>query len=173
MFAKKKEHIIRHFYAFFIVLLFLLILIVLFPRIDILTYNFLSGMQSYYLTAIMNLFSFLGSFGFILVISAVLIVYLFYHKKRKEINFYISSVVGGELLVYVLKQIIERERPSGILSSGLSDFSFPSGHAFVSLVAYGAMALLLQYKKEKTSDYVFIIPVFNRSKQNLFRRALA
>lgn len=159
MLAKKKRHIIRHFYVGIVILLFLLVLVAIFPKVDILTYNFLSPIKSSYIIAIMKFISFLGNFEFILVISAVLIIYLLYHKKKKEINFYVSSVVGGELLVYVLKHVIGRERPLSFLSSGLTDYSFPSGHAFVSLVAYGAMALLLRYKNEKMSDYIFIIPL--------------
>ena len=53
------------------------------------------------------------------------------------------ALVGGELLNLVLKDVFQRPRPlhSEILSS--QSWSFPSGHAMESLIAYGMLVYLL------------------------------
>ena len=56
---------------------------------------------------------------------------------------WLIALVGGELLNLVLKGLFQRPRPlhSEILSS--QSWSFPSGHAMASLVAYGMLVYLL------------------------------
>ncbi|MCC6773994.1 MAG: phosphatase PAP2 family protein, partial [Gemmatimonadaceae bacterium] len=55
-----------------------------------------------------------------------------------------AAVVGASILNWTLKQVIQRPRPaysSAFIADG--SFSFPSGHAMVSLVAYGMLAYLV------------------------------
>ena len=56
---------------------------------------------------------------------------------------WLIALVGGEVLNLVMKGLFQRPRPlhSEILSS--QSWSFPSGHAMASLVAYGMLVYLL------------------------------
>ena len=56
---------------------------------------------------------------------------------------WVIALIGGEALNQFLKRLIHRPRPlqSSILSS--QSWSFPSGHAMVSLIAYGMLAYVL------------------------------
>ena len=56
---------------------------------------------------------------------------------------WVVALIGGEALNAFLKRLIRRPRPlhSAILSS--QSWSFPSGHAMESLVAYGMVAYVL------------------------------
>jgi undecaprenyl-diphosphatase len=51
---------------------------------------------------------------------------------------------AGKLLNVWLKELIARERPlGGVLVGGHESYSFPSGHAMMSLLLYGYLAILL------------------------------
>ena len=57
---------------------------------------------------------------------------------------YVTAVAGGGGLDLLLKQAIRRQRPieaTAIIHVG--GFSFPSGHAMLSVVFYGMIAYLL------------------------------
>ena len=74
-----------------------------------------------------------------LVVAMVLVI----RREGLLVEAWIIALLGGELLNGTLKRIIHRPRPpySVILSS--QSWSFPSGHAMESLVAYGMAAYLL------------------------------
>lgn len=53
----------------------------------------------------------------------------------------ILAIVGGEALIYGLKALFHRARPDPIYAH--LGYSFPSGHSFLSLTLYGALAYWL------------------------------
>jgi undecaprenyl-diphosphatase len=79
-------------------------------------------------------------------------------KNWKKLLLLFSTVAGGALLNLVLKNIFLRIRPeiSGAYRVE-TGYSFPSGHAMISLVFYGVVAYLaLSYVKSKKWK-IFII----------------
>nr|WP_226668813.1 phosphatase PAP2 family protein [Metabacillus litoralis] len=54
--------------------------------------------------------------------------------------------VGGGLLVQLLKHTYQRERPSIIEVIDAVGYSFPSGHAMVSLIFYGFLTYIMARK---------------------------
>lgn len=56
------------------------------------------------------------------------------------------NFIGVYLLNFLIKNIIERPRPVGINLITESGFSFPSGHAMVSMAFYSYLAYLLNKK---------------------------
>jgi undecaprenyl-diphosphatase len=53
-------------------------------------------------------------------------------------------VLGGELFVWIIKNIIERPRPP--LTNALvieNSYSFPSGHSFIAIAFYGLITFFL------------------------------
>ncbi|MGD7045211.1 phosphatase PAP2 family protein [Jeotgalibacillus proteolyticus] len=80
------------------------------------------------------LFEFLGSEWFLGSLSILAVLYLWFkHKNYFAMVIVLLAVAGGNVLSKVLKTWMERDRP---VSGGIEEtFSFPSGHAMVSLIA--------------------------------------
>jgi membrane-associated phospholipid phosphatase len=78
--------------------------------------------------------------GVTLVTASVLLL----RRSFAQATFMGAAVAGGEGLNVLLKAAFERPRPSfaePLATAG--GFSFPSGHAMMSLIAYGALAGLI------------------------------
>jgi membrane protein DedA with SNARE-associated domain/membrane-associated phospholipid phosphatase len=88
--------------------------------------------------------SFLGSPGFVAVWSLVVCVVLLKQRQRVLLVGWIGALAGGGLLDLGLKLAFRRPRPTWeapyLVEHG---WSFPSGHAMGSLVAYGMLAYVL------------------------------
>jgi undecaprenyl-diphosphatase len=81
----------------------------------------------------------------IVAFGAMVIAIIFALLKRwRHLIALIFSVVGGELFVWFIKNIIERPRP--LLVNALTpetSFSFPSGHSFVAVSFYGLLGYFI------------------------------
>jgi undecaprenyl-diphosphatase len=86
----------------------------------------------------------LGSPAFIGTWGLALAVVLLVQRRYLLVAGWIVALAGGGLLDAVLKQVFHRPRPiwdTPLLSA--HGWSFPSGHAMGSLIAYGMLAYLL------------------------------
>lgn len=75
------------------------------------------------------------------VLLASLLI-LAYHRRRLEIDGMLVCLGGAAFLNYLLKQLFERSRPELFRVVEAAGYSFPSGHAMVSLCLYGMLAFL-------------------------------
>ncbi|PPS39202.1 phosphatase PAP2 family protein [Chroococcidiopsis sp. TS-821] len=107
--------------------------------------------------------TFLGDPTILFIICLVLGVWLYRHQRRSAANTLAIAYLGALLLQFVLKPVFTRERPAlweqFIL---LRDYSFPSGHALMSLVVYGLISYILtgyfpQRQKLITSITVLLV----------------
>jgi len=88
--------------------------------------------------------TFLGDPIVLFVFCLVLGVWLYKHHRRSAANTLAIAYIGALLLQFVLKQVFTRERPQFWEQFiKLRDYSFPSGHAVMSLVIYGLIAYIL------------------------------
>ena len=102
--------------------------------------------------------SFLGS---PVVLSVLGVAFAIYFVKRHAWIFlasWISALAGAGILDWVLKATVKRPRPAYAVAilHGHS-FSFPSGHALASLMAYGMTAyfvIVLRVKKSLSREIV-------------------
>lgn len=103
-----------------------------------------------FLDVLMPFVSFLGSFGMIWIVLAVVLIIT---KKHKQLGYSLSAnlifnFVGCNLII---KPIVARIRPYEInqsielLVSAPHDYSFPSGH---TLFAFGAATIIFLYNKK-------------------------
>jgi membrane-associated phospholipid phosphatase len=84
----------------------------------------------------------LGSQWVFVPLTLAVTVVLVIRKEGLLLQGWLLAFAGGFLLNTVLKNAIHRPRPQA--SAGLyHSWSFPSGHAMVSLVAYGMLGYLL------------------------------
>lgn len=84
----------------------------------------------------------MGSAAALLPVIAVTALWLLLRGARRTLLYWLGSVLVAELLVQVLKVSLGRQRPSE-LYAGIESFSFPSGHATMSMVVFGLLAFLL------------------------------
>lgn len=92
----------------------------------------------------MLLITYLGKWQIVIPAVCAVSTILLLFKRRHYFLALIVSVGGGELFVWITKNIIERTRPPLInaLSPEMS-YSFPSGHAFVAIAFYGFLGYIL------------------------------
>ena len=89
-----------------------------------------------------------------IIITALVSTYLLCWTKNRsfviEAVFLNSCLFSTWAVMEYLKYWFERSRPAGEALTAASGFSFPSGHAMVSIAFYGFMAyLLIRYTKNK------------------------
>ncbi|GEK91972.1 phosphatase PAP2 family protein [Alkalibacterium kapii] len=108
----------------------------------------------------------LGDGWFIALLTVVISGYAGFYKKNKQIAWWylITVSLGAGALNQIVKFIFQRERPSGfdpLIEQG--GYSFPSGHAMGSMIAYGALLFLIirTYSKWKVilPATIIIIPL--------------
>ena len=112
-------------------------------QIDLTVSQFLHAHTEPPFTAAMLIVSLAGS-ALILIASLALAAYFAWRRRWYELILLVLAVGGGELLNLLLKAIFSRNRPSfpdPLIT--LTSFSFPSGHAMVSLIFYGLLAYLI------------------------------
>ncbi len=70
-------------------------------------------------------------------------VFFIWRRKWLRLGVWIAALVGGEILDLLLKNLFARPRPTFAdpLATALF-YSFPSGHATMSLITYGFLAYL-------------------------------
>ena len=94
------------------------------------------------LTAIMQVFTALGSTAGLTILTAICAVLLFMRGHRVRALVLTATMVGSSLLTVALKEIFRRARPSTdtLLGNPASTTSFPSGHSFNTAVFAGLLA---------------------------------
>jgi len=124
--------------------------------IDEATNSFSQKIQIDFLVQIAKAISWLLEPINMVIVSIIISVFLLKRSKKDALLFSITMLLAG-LLIYILKNIIERIRPENALIAE-SNFSFPSGHALASLVFFGFLAyFLLKRTKSKTKKFVITI----------------
>lgn len=102
------------------------------------------------------LFHNLGEIKFIIVATVIMLLYIAIFKKDFHGVLFVLLTVGvGNGLNQLLKRIFARPRPE--IEDQLSSFSFPSGHAQISVLFFLTLAYLiskwLKNKKWKFTTY--------------------
>lgn len=99
----------------------------------------------------------LGSVWFISAVGFFIILYLWFREGDKwGIIFFLISLIGGGLIIVMLKQYYQINRPSINEQIDAVGYSFPSGHAMGSLILYGFIVyLILRSKLSKTVKVIY------------------
>ena len=84
----------------------------------------------------------LGDVEVVLPVVIAALAWFVWHRLWPTSLFWILATGMAELLVKVLKWLLQRTRPVS-LYQGLELYSFPSGHATVAVVVYGFLAFLV------------------------------
>ncbi len=127
--------------CFFIILYF----VVRFDSLQMDTYFyniFHDKIESEFMTSFYKIFTYLGSFYTLMIIALLMLIVL--KNKKLGIGLSVNLIIVGVLNV-LLKIIVRRPRPEDINIITESGFSFPSGHAMMSIALYG-MLIYFVYK---------------------------
>jgi undecaprenyl-diphosphatase len=91
-----------------------------------------------------------------IMISIISIIILLVFKNKKYGMLVIVNALCVVLLNYVLKMIFMRNRPFDLMIINETGYSFPSGHAMVSLGYYGFIIYLLWHMNlTKNKKYLY------------------
>lgn len=88
--------------------------------------------------------TFLGGVPVVILIGVLVLVWLIINNRDFSALILLGGTAGGELLVLLLKELLQRGRPVPIFPE-LQVFSgsFPSAHAFIAVVFYGLLVYML------------------------------
>jgi membrane-associated phospholipid phosphatase len=96
-----------------------------------------------FLTALLSTVTALGGTEVLLAVTLAVIVSLLLRRRVGYAALMGAALAGGQALNWALKAAFERPRPSfADPLATATGFSFPSGHAMVSLTVYGALAFV-------------------------------
>ena len=119
---------------------------------------FHDNIESNFMTNFYKVFTYIGSFYGLIVISLILLIAL--KNKRLGILTIVNLIVVG-VFNFVIKIIVRRPRPYGINIITESGFSFPSGHAMMSIAFFGLL-IYFAYKFVKNRGLkIFLIILFS------------
>jgi undecaprenyl-diphosphatase len=107
--------------------------------------TFMLSIRSPFSTSVFKAITVLGETSLV-VIAAVVIGYLLWRSPLLKASAagLILAVTGAGISSYVLKQVVARVRPDGLLPAVLETSpSFPSGHATLAMALYGFTAYAL------------------------------
>lgn len=79
------------------------------------------------------------------IIISIFAIYLIYKKWYMDLLLFLSSLFGSSAVMFILKDIIQRPRPTPRLIE-VTGYSFPSGHATVSTTLGLSLYLILKDK---------------------------
>lgn len=111
------------------------------------------------MTTIMKTITKLSDTTYIILIAIILtLLFLFKYKQKSVAKIIPCNLIFITLLNQTLKTIFQRERPFGYHLIEISGFSFPSGHAMVSMAFYGLLIYVMYHLiKNKTLRNTLII----------------
>jgi len=88
----------------------------------------------------MKKISFLGNHQFLIPANLLLIAFFITVKKHKDALLVTIVALSSLGLMSLLKNLTQRYRPAYPLVDGITNYSFPSGHALMSVAFYGILA---------------------------------
>ena len=95
-------------------------------------------------TGIMNFITFFGKHEFLIPANLLLIAYYAFVKKHRWYSIKIPAIaISSLLMMFGLKRLFARTRPSDQLLQAAENFSFPSGHALMAVTFYGLIAYIV------------------------------
>jgi len=95
----------------------------------------IASVRTPFLISLFSVFTFLGGW-FIFILALAAVIHLLLIKQSRKAYLFVASILAGQIIEFLLKNIFQRARPLEALSS-LPDYSFPSGHAMRSVLLFG------------------------------------
>ncbi len=106
--------------------------------------------ENNFLTILSKTFSFIFDTTSIIIISLVILIYLWFKDSKKDSIFFAIAMILDLAIIFILKEMAQRARPlnSLIFETG---FAFPSGHSTTTVVFFGSLTYLILSKNKLKS----------------------
>lgn len=109
------------------------------------------------ITNVMKFITYTGNAKFYFIIMPIFIIFYVYKKQHLEISVLTISLLGGHYINQFLKNYFGRIRPTDYSIIIQEGFSFPSGHAMVSICFYGMLAYIITRNIKSKKRRIFLI----------------
>ena len=113
--------------------------------IDNEVYEFIYTTESFITTALMLGFTKVGEVLSMVLLSLIVIAILMLYRLNFHTLFFVIAMTLSSILIPVLKNSFDRERPSILRLIEISGFSFPSGHAMGSTIFFGSLMTVFKH----------------------------
>ena len=95
-------------------------------------------------TELMQFITFFGSVNFLLPANIILVAIFLFIKRHRLYSVKIAAIsLTSTAVMFLLKDILKRQRPMLPVIARVHGYSFPSGHSFSSLVFFGMLAYIV------------------------------
>ncbi len=112
-------------------------------RIDTAIYDALQALRTPAADALMISITELGDTVVTTSVTIVVFLWLVWQRAWRTAIYWAGAVAFAAAINTITKLAIHRPRPGDLAYVGVSEFSFPSGHATVNAVLYGFLAFLI------------------------------
>ena len=131
-----------------VILLFIvwLIFIVKNTQPDDSIFNFLSYHTTAPRTNTMKVITFFGNHNFLIPANLLAIAFFMFKKSKQDALRVLIIAVSSLGIMSLLKTLFHRHRPINPLIEGITNFSFPSGHAFMSVAFFGLLIYFISHR---------------------------
>lgn len=127
-------------------------------QFDSFVYNSLIYFKSSEITTFFKVVTNLGSTWFIIMLNIIIIISYFILKRKEILIIPINSCLSV-IFNNILKIIIRRPRPNVLRLVKERNFSYPSGHAMISLLFYITVIVLINKSNIKHKKLINVILV--------------
>lgn len=110
--------------------------------VDIVVHDILQQLRNPSFDYVMVAITEIGDVQVVMPIILAALAWFIWHRLWQTSLYWLAVIGLAEILVKVLKVTLHRPRP-GLIYEGVERFSFPSGHATMSVVVYGFLAFLI------------------------------
>lgn len=130
--------------------------------LDRFVYNMLMSIKCTNVTNVFKIITTLGNTRFIIFSNIIIVIFYAFIKKNSLLLIPFSSILSP-IINNILKLIFRRPRPDEIYRLITeSNYSFPSGHAMISILFYGSIIVLInrsniKHKKVLNTLIILII----------------
>lgn len=125
-------------------------------QIDTTINTFMQSIQNPTLTLFSKSIAVIFDPIFLVIVSMAIAGFLYYKNKKKESVVILSSIIITGIIVEFLKNTIHRVRPTNMLVPE-TGFSFPSGHATMTIVFLGLLTYIFTKSKSKKTKILSLL----------------
>ena len=111
---------------------------------DVSVFNLMKEMRNAPADELMTTITMLGDGAVLTVLAVVIVTWLVWRRAYRGAIAAAIAIVAGKIFVPILKYGIQRPRPIE-LYGGAEMYSFPSGHATMSMLIFGILAVLVSH----------------------------
>ena len=123
-------------------------------RVDLGVYQLLQDLRTPWGDRIMVFVTELGDGSVIALVSVAVLAWLMWLRKWRIAGYWSAAIVFGQLAATTFKLAMQRPRPLANIYDGFSTYAFPSGHAVMSTVVYGFLAVLIARQLSRSRRWV-------------------